>query len=148
MIYTHEQREIDIEKINQELRKMRTSKGNDYGDTDTLANMRLFGWKGVIVRLGDKMMRLRSFFNKGYFDIQDESVEDTFADIINYCYYGLMLWRWEKKMKECGCKPTASYVDENPSCQKSAGRGKVIDYCAENVTIDSVDVQTTQNGKQ
>lgn len=40
--------------------------------------------KGMLVRMLDKMSRLSSFCDSGEFKVQDEKLEDTILDIINY----------------------------------------------------------------
>ena len=45
--------------------------------------------KGMLVRLMDKISRVKSFIDKGELMVKDESVEDTIMDIINYaCLLG------------------------------------------------------------
>lgn len=39
---------------------------------------------GMLVRMTDKLSRLSSFVEAGAFQVQDESLEDTCVDIINY----------------------------------------------------------------
>lgn len=72
-------------------------KNADYtGDTDdAFANFRnseIVGVsveKGMLVRLMDKISRVKSFIDKGELMVKDESVEDTIMDIINYaCLLG------------------------------------------------------------
>ncbi|MEM3646599.1 MAG: hypothetical protein QW334_00440 [Thermofilum sp.] len=66
-------------------------KGHDYsGMEDTLANLkaaRILGVKpeqGVLVRLLDKIMRLKNFVERGELQVSDETVFDTVADAHNY----------------------------------------------------------------
>lgn len=40
--------------------------------------------KGMLVRMLDKMSRLSSFADSGEFKVEDEKLEDTIIDIINY----------------------------------------------------------------
>lgn len=40
---------------------------------------------GILVRLTDKFMRVRSFIKKGVLQVKDETVEDTLLDMANYC---------------------------------------------------------------
>lgn len=70
------------------------AKGHDYaGDGDTFGNLRDFGWKGIIVRLGDKYHRLKNFCLSGHLKIKDENIEDTLKDLINYGFLTLVLKR-------------------------------------------------------
>jgi hypothetical protein len=95
MTYTIDQLEQDIQSIIQELKEMRASKGHDYSSSeDTLENLRLFGCKGVVVRIGDKLMRLKSYMEKGL--LLNESAEDTMKDLINYALYLLIMHRGSK----------------------------------------------------
>ena len=41
--------------------------------------------RGFLVRMGDKISRIRSFVDKGVLLVKDESVEDTLLDLANYC---------------------------------------------------------------
>jgi hypothetical protein len=60
-------------------------KGHDYSGTeDGMGNFRTFGWKGIVVRLDDKMQRLIQFCKGGTLKVKTESVEDTLIDLINY----------------------------------------------------------------
>lgn len=64
-------------------------KGNDYaGQEDCLANLREFGLPGIIIRLFDKVYRLKGIVKGGQIAIKDESIADTLTDIANYCYLG------------------------------------------------------------
>ena len=40
--------------------------------------------KGILVRLLDKMSRLSTFTDAGVFKVEDEKLEDTILDMINY----------------------------------------------------------------
>ncbi len=56
---------------------------------DAYANFRAFGRMGILVRLSDKLSRLRTFVEKydgndDMFAVQDENVKDTIMDAINY----------------------------------------------------------------
>jgi hypothetical protein len=76
-------------------------KGNDYNAAqqnagDTLFNLRIAAImgivpspeQGILVRLGDKFMRLASLLSAGVTQkVKDESVEDTIGDAINYLTY-------------------------------------------------------------
>lgn len=60
-------------------------KNQDYGgDTDPFRNFHTFGELGILVRLSDKMARLRTYCERGDLKVKDESVEDTILDAINY----------------------------------------------------------------
>jgi len=40
---------------------------------------------GILTRMGDKIQRIASFIQLGFLLVKDESVEDTLADLANYC---------------------------------------------------------------
>ena len=103
MSYTLINLEQDIENIISELAEVRAKKGHDYsGTADTLDNLRAFGWKGVVVRLGDKFNRLKHFVLSGEdLLVKDESIEDTLQDFINYALFSLILYRQEKAAQPC-----------------------------------------------
>lgn len=74
-------------------RAITQAKGHDYSGTeDTLANLRAveaFGLcpaeKGVLVRLCDKFKRLSRLVGDGAApQVQNESVDDTILDMVNY----------------------------------------------------------------
>lgn len=61
-------------------------KNSDYtgsGD-DPFKNFRKRGTFGFLVRMDDKLARLESFLEKGSYEVQDESFEDTCLDLANY----------------------------------------------------------------
>ena len=60
-------------------------KGKDYaGAKDSMANLRVFGFKGILIRLFDKLYRLKNIEESGKIEVLDESVDDTLKDIIIY----------------------------------------------------------------
>jgi len=94
--YTINHLERDITSIIAELSKLRAAKGHDYSGTeDTLDNLREFGSMGVLVRIGDKFKRLKHFYRQGVLAVQDEKIEDTMNDLINYAMYLLIMYRQE-----------------------------------------------------
>lgn len=73
------------------------NKRHDYsGGEDPFRNFRtseaitgVETWRGIMVRLGDKLSRIRSVMESGEYRVRDETIEDTLADIINYtCILG------------------------------------------------------------
>lgn len=73
-------------------------KAADYGtDADLFANIRAsaeFGvepWRGTLVRLNDKVTRLKTFAVKG--TLANEGVEDTLMDLAAYSLIALILFR-------------------------------------------------------
>ncbi len=75
-------------------------KGLDYaGGLDCLANLREYGLLGIVIRLNDKISRLKSLTHVNRPACFDESIDDTFRDIANYAYLARVLL-WEQKQKE------------------------------------------------
>ena len=61
------------------------AKNADYSSADDpYRNFREFGQLGILVRLSDKLARLRTFSERGELSVKDESVRDTVLDAINY----------------------------------------------------------------
>ena len=77
-----------------------TRKNHDYtsGSGDPFANFRgasYLGIKpelGILLRMQDKMMRIRTFIEKGELKVKDEGVTDALVDLVNYTVlmYGLI----------------------------------------------------------
>jgi len=67
-------------------RKVMLNRQQKYGS----GNISAFGRVGVLVRLSDKVERLKTLLSKGN-TAADESEEDTWLDIANYGLIGLML---------------------------------------------------------
>lgn len=99
---------MDIQRRNQltreifeeELIPILTSKGHDYsGEDDVFSNFHDFGLTGIVVRIGDKYHRLKNILRAGKRMVQDETIEDTLKDLINYGFIGLIYWREYEKAK-------------------------------------------------
>ena len=87
--------------FDEELIPLLRSKGHDYaGERDCLSNLRDFGWRGIIVRIGDKYHRLKNFVHDGNLSVKDESLEDTLKDMINYAFFCLIMRREEIPLAE------------------------------------------------
>ena len=83
-----------------ELGSLHDQKQKDYGtDQDPFANVRstadwgIPAWVGALVRLADKVQRLKSMVRKGY--LANESVEDSMRDIAVYAAIALVLYEEE-----------------------------------------------------
>lgn len=86
-------------QILEEMAELHAAKNADYGgDLDPLLNLRevekvgIPAWKGVIVRLTDKMSRLQSYARKETFAVKDEGLKDTFKDMAIYAVLGMILF--------------------------------------------------------
>lgn len=74
-------------ELNKSAEDVMTRKNEDYAKADDpFANFRMFGGLGILVRLSDKLARLRQFEERGggEFSVADESLRDTVVDGINY----------------------------------------------------------------
>ena len=82
-----------------ELRSLHMRKTLDYGvDEDALSNIRqsadvvnMPAWAGAILRISDKMHRLKAYFRRG--KVEFDGVEDTLKDIACYAAIALVLYR-------------------------------------------------------
>lgn len=71
--------------LTEEALDLMITKNRDYATSaDPYRNFRAFGTLGVLVRLSDKLSRLRSFEETGVFAVTDEKLRDTVLDAINY----------------------------------------------------------------
>lgn len=68
-----------------------SAKRCDYsGEEDPYANFRMSAfvgvepWRGVMVRMLDKLSRLKNITEAGEAKVKDEAVEDTICDLVNY----------------------------------------------------------------
>jgi hypothetical protein len=78
-------------------------KNVDYAaDSDPFRNFRMFGTFGVVVRMGDKFSRLRSYEENGSLQVKDELIVDTLMDLINYAviYLGMQKEAAAKREQE------------------------------------------------
>lgn len=87
-------------KLLKDIGYLHDKKQEDYGaDHDPFANVRAsadFGippWVGALVRLNDKVTRLKAFARKG--ELSNESAEDSMMDIMVYAGIALILYREE-----------------------------------------------------
>lgn len=92
-----------FKKILDEMWDLHQEKSHDYGfDGDFLSNLRAtkdFGiepWVGVIIRMNDKITRLKALIKKG--SLKCESVQDTLKDIS--CYGALAHILYEESQQE------------------------------------------------
>lgn len=87
-----------------EMRVLHLRKTKDYGvDEDALSNIRqsadvvnVPAWAGCMIRISDKMHRVRAFFRRGVCEF--DGIEDTLIDIACYAVIALVLYReWRNK---------------------------------------------------
>ena len=74
----------DVENIINENMELFIKKNKDYGDS-----FKDFELIGILVRLNDKINRIKTINNKKFINI-DEKMEETINDLYNYCVIGLM----------------------------------------------------------
>lgn len=84
--------------------EVHSAKNLDYsGDKDPLRNLRqcadagIDPWVGVVVRLTDKMDRLKSFAKARTFAVKDEGIADTLIDVANYALLCLVLFEEQEQ---------------------------------------------------
>ena len=83
----------------EEVKQLHLKKSLDYGaDEDALMNIRYSAdiinvepWAGAILRISDKMHRLRSFFRRGV--VEFDGIEDTLLDMCSYSAIALVMYR-------------------------------------------------------
>ena len=115
---TSEERNERIKKMFNEDLNLLLKKGHDYsGDSDCMRNLRDFGFLGVVVRLGDKYHRLKSFVENKKMKVKDESVIDTLRDMRNYAFLAQILWEDRQKPK---------YDKYCPICHKGIKPGDIL----------------------
>jgi len=100
------------EKTCEDCRKIMHAKSLDYsgGETDPYANFRIaemFGLHpvtGILLRVTDKLQRIRAFIKNGVTAVEGETVDDACDDIVNYAILmkGLLREQREKDIKREG----------------------------------------------
>lgn len=75
-----------LKRVQNEALELFTRKNRDYGDA-----FATYGTVGVLVRMGDKIMRLQNITNKGITLVDDEKLRDTLVDLHNYAAMAVML---------------------------------------------------------
>ena len=79
-------REKQLEKVQQEAKKLFVKKNKDYGDS-----FATYGTIGVLVRMGDKIKRLQTITSNSVTFVNDENIRDTLMDLHNYSAMAIML---------------------------------------------------------
>lgn len=75
-----------LKKIQNEALELFARKNIDYGDA-----FAKYGVIGVLMRIEDKLGRLRTITKNGVVLVNDESIRDTLIDLHNYSAMALML---------------------------------------------------------
>ena len=99
-------------EILEEMKDLYTRKNRDYGDSST-KSFKAFGLTSPIIRLSDKLERLKSLNDGKMALVEDESIEDTLIDLANYAVMTLVEVRdFKEKTDE---EVTQRIVDKNKS---------------------------------
>ncbi len=78
-------------EIFSECLELARDKNQDYAKVeDALSNFRDFGRFGVVVRMNDKMERIKNLVKKDP-HIQGETIADSFRDLANYAVIAIIL---------------------------------------------------------
>ena len=75
-----------FKKVQSECLELFTQKNHDYGDV-----FRENGPVGVVIRIGDKINRMKTVTNNGISLVDDETLRDTLKDLSNYALMALLL---------------------------------------------------------
>lgn len=67
------------------------SNGKPMGNLRSSEDVGVPAWKGVLIRVGDKVRRIASFMERGEFKVADEKLVDTLQDLANYALLGVVL---------------------------------------------------------
>lgn len=90
----------DFEKEQQICIDIVKKKNADYSHSHFLQNFDNFGYKGIMVRLGDKFDRIKTFYFKDKFEVKDETLVDTLRDLANYAIFCILKYEEEKDDKD------------------------------------------------
>jgi hypothetical protein len=96
---TQDELYANIARLHDEELKLITRKNKDYSNfQDPFANFRIFGELGFLVRISDKLMRLKQLQERNSPECKDETYEDSLMDLSNYCNL-LLSYRKEQNEK-------------------------------------------------
>ena len=77
------------EEICRELTDLYNAKNADYGDAFS-RTFNEYGMVAPLLRLEDKLSRLKSLYRKGVQQVKQESMRDTLIDLANYAIMTVM----------------------------------------------------------
>lgn len=113
----------------EEIAELHSRKQHDYGkDEDPFANIRAsadFGvppWVGAVIRMNDKVTRLKSFVTKG--ELKNEGVAESLVDIPVYALIALILFEEDNPTPD-PAKEESTPDSESKPCGNSCGRPAV-----------------------
>lgn len=108
-----------LKKLEQ-IAELHSVKQHDYGvDEDPFANIRAsrdFGvapWVGAVIRLNDKVTRIKSFLKKG--ELKNEPIEDAFQDIAVYALIASILFEEDVRAQTVVCPLSPEELDQRMS---------------------------------
>ena len=86
---------MKFEEITQQMTEVYKRKNQDYGNSfdKTLDE---FGLVAGLIRINDKVSRLKSIYKSSEIRVKDERIEDTLLDLANYAVMSLQ-WLTENK---------------------------------------------------
>lgn len=79
----------EFKKITEEMKKLYEIKNKNYGNSFS-EQFKEHGLTSSIIRLDDKLRRLKSLNKQSIDGTDDESIRDTFIDMANYCVLTIM----------------------------------------------------------
>ena len=109
------------EDICLELAQTYKAKNNDYGDS--FAKVRKEYPEAIVIRLMDKLERLKTLLKGGQQKVNDESVEDTLKDLANYCIMECVERIVDEEVRKQMCTESCEDVnkaDEEARCKYHA----------------------------
>ncbi len=93
-----------VKKTLDELQVLIKAKNSDYtngagpfANFDQASEFGVDPFKGLMVRMGDKMQRIKSYCSKGALQVANEGVEDALKDLIGYSLIGLAMLDEKKR---------------------------------------------------
>lgn len=84
---------VNFKDITDQMVELYIKKNQDYGNSfdETLDE---FGLVAGIIRMNDKIKRIKQLYKSGEINVKEEKVEDTLIDLANYA---VMTLNWLKK---------------------------------------------------
>jgi hypothetical protein len=111
-----------------ELRELHIRKSLDYGcEEDALSNVRssadvinVPAWAGCVLRMSDKMHRIRAFFRRGL--VEFDGIEDTLLDFACYAIIALVVYRERNEPCKTGSHSLRTTAPESSTEHDRQGR--------------------------
>jgi hypothetical protein len=85
-----------IEKACQDLAELLIKKNSDYGNS-VQEQFEEYGLSSILIRLDDKLKRLKNLHKQGSEPLIDESKEETLEDLAGYALLGLICMQLHEK---------------------------------------------------